>query len=83
MDFGQALQAMKDGNAVSRTEWNEEGLNARMRLQVPDEHSKMTKPYFYMDYMLTNAETLDVEFIREPAVLASGNILANDWYVVE
>lgn len=48
MDFGAALQELKRGNKVERSGWNGKGL--WLELQTPDENSKMTLPYIYINY---------------------------------
>lgn len=45
MTFGKAIKEMHDGNAVRLPTWSQE---VTIRIQVPDEHSKMTAPYFYV-----------------------------------
>ena len=47
VDFGEALKALKAGKKVARKGWNGKGIF--VMLQVPDEHSKMTRPYLYID----------------------------------
>ena len=47
MTFGQAIEALKAGKKVSRKGWNGKGMY--IQLQVPDEHSKMTSPYLYVE----------------------------------
>lgn len=46
MNFGQAIELLKQGKKVQRNGWN--GKNMWLELQVPDEHSKMSLPYIYM-----------------------------------
>lgn len=46
-DFGTALQALKENHKVARKGWNGNGIF--LELQVPDENSKMTQPYIYME----------------------------------
>ena len=53
MDFGAALQELKRGNKVARSGWNGKGLS--IELQTPDENSKMTLPYLFMNYPATPA----------------------------
>lgn len=53
MNFGQAIEAMEAGSKVARTGWNGKGLS--VELQVPDENSKMTLPYIFMNYPATPA----------------------------
>ncbi len=45
MTFGKAIKEMQDGQAVRLPKWSED---VRIRIQIPDEHSKMTAPYFYV-----------------------------------
>ena len=46
-DFGWALSKLRCGWPVRRRGWNGKGIF--IKLQVPDEHSKMTSPYIYID----------------------------------
>lgn len=47
MNFGKALEALKEGKKVARAGWNGKGIY--IELQLPDQHSKMTLPYIYPD----------------------------------
>ena len=49
MNFGQALEDLKIGARVARMGWNGKGIF--IELQIPDEHSKMTSPYIFIDTM--------------------------------
>lgn len=71
MNFGQALEALKDGNKVAREGWNGKGM--WINLQVPDAHSKMTLPYIYMKTACEN---------QVPWLASQTDILADDWVVV-
>ena len=51
-----------------------------LQLQVPDEHSKMTLPYIYLNYPATEQNP---KGNRVPWVASQTDILANDWYVLE
>lgn len=48
MDFGEALHQLLSGNCyyIRREAWNPD---VRIKLQVPDEHSKMTARYLYVE----------------------------------
>lgn len=70
MNFGQAIEALKAGKCVSRAGWNGKGM--WLALQVPDAHSKMSRPYIYM-------KTADGKLV--PWVASQTDILANDWEV--
>ena len=47
MNFGQALEKLKEGEKVSRLGWNGKGIF--IELQIPDENSKMTSPYVFIN----------------------------------
>ena len=71
MDFGKALEALKNGKKVAREGWNGKGM--WINLQVPDAHSKMTLPYIYMKTACEN---------QVPWLASQTDILATDWVVV-
>lgn len=84
MNFGQALEHLKQGGAVARTGWNGKGM--WLELQVPDEHSKMTLPYIYLNYPGTPASlTAPANHInaRVPWLASQTDVLAEDWTTVE
>lgn len=66
--FGQALEALKSGERVTREGWN--GKDMWLALQVPDEHSKMTLPYIYM-------KTVQGDLV--PWLASQTDMLAEDW----
>jgi hypothetical protein len=81
--FCQAIEALKDGRKVARRGWNGKGLH--LELQVPDEHSKMTLPYIYMQYpSLKASDTAPESHIdaRVPWLASQTDMLAEDWMVV-
>lgn len=69
MDFGKALDEVKKGNQVYRSGWN--GKRMWVALQVPDENSKMRRPYLYM-------KPVDGDLV--PWVASQSDILADDWF---
>jgi len=71
MNFGDALDELKDGSKVARRGWNGKGMH--IELQVPDEHSKMRRPYLFMS-------PVDGELV--PWVASQTDLLAEDWEVV-
>jgi hypothetical protein len=71
MDFGKAIEALKSGLCVSREGWNGKGM--WLALQVPDEHSKMGRPYIYMS---------DAQGLLVPWLASQTDMLADDWGVV-
>lgn len=67
-DFGWALAALRDGKRVAREGWNGRGM--WVALQVPDEHSKMRRPYLFM-------RPVDGDLV--PWVASQSDLLATDW----
>lgn len=68
MTFGTALRKLTEGARIHRQGWNGKGM--WLALQVPDEHSKMTRAYIYMS-------TVDGDLV--PWVASQTDILAADW----
>ena len=77
MNFGLALEAIKQGKKVSRSGWNGKGL--WLELQVPDAHSKMTLPYIFMSYPQDAKTTPGA---RVPWLASQTDVLAEDWLIV-
>jgi hypothetical protein len=71
MDIGQAITVMRNGGRVTRSGWN--GAGQWIALQVPDEHSKMGKPYLYIS-------PVDGSFV--PWLASQTDLLADDWAAV-
>lgn len=71
-NFSVALLQLKLGKRISRVGWN--GVDQWVELQTPDEHSKMTLPYFYL-------RTVRSELV--PWVPSQTDLLAEDWICVE
>lgn len=70
-NIGSAVALMRVGRAVARAGWNGKGME--LRLQVPDDHSKMSLPYVYM-------RTVQGDLV--PWLCSQTDLLADDWYVV-
>lgn len=71
MNFGQAIELLKNGKRVSRFGWNGKGM--WLALQVPDVNSKMGHPYVYMS---------DVNGMLFPWNPNNLDVLAEDWGIV-
>ena len=71
VDFGTAIFCLKRGDRVARAGWNGKGM--WLALQVPDEHSKMRRPYIYMS---------DAQGLLVPWLASQTDMLAEDWEVV-
>jgi len=75
MNFGKAIEALKEGKKVARNGWNGRGMF--LQLQVPDENSKMTFPYPY--FTIPNCE----EGTRViPYASTIVDIMSEDWEIV-
>ena len=72
MNFGEAIEALKDGERVCRKGWN--GANQWLALQMPDEHSKMKHPYIYISPV--NGQLV-------PWLASQTDMLSEDWVLAE
>lgn len=79
MDFGYALNALREGKAVRRKNWNGKGMD--LKLQVPDEHSKMTLPYVYIEYPVGHPAY--PEGSRVPWLASQTDLLMDDWELAD
>ncbi len=70
--FGQAIEHLKADSKckIARKGWNGKGMY--LKLQVPDEHSKMSLPYIYMFTACEN---------QVPWLASQTDILAEDWEI--
>ena len=80
MTFGGALEALKDGRKVARKGWNGKGIH--IALQRPDENSKMTSPYIYIDTTGLQTDNPDAPKSRVPWLASQTDMLAEDWVLV-
>jgi hypothetical protein len=71
-NFGWALEMLRDGRRVCREGWNGRGMY--LELQVPDEHSKMTLPYIFMQTVQGNLV---------PWLASQTDLLSEDWQLVD
>lgn len=75
--FSEALAELKHGAAaIQRSGWNGNGL--LVKLQKPDDYSKMTLPYLYIEYPPDSKTTPGA---RCPWLASQTDILAEDWAV--
>jgi len=79
MDFQYALTALKEGQKVSRSGWNGKGMCLKM--QVPDENSKMTLPYIYIEYPVDHIAF--PKGCRVPWLASQTDLLSDDWGIVD
>lgn len=75
--LGAALDTLRLGLAVRRSGWNGKGM--WLKLQTPDDHSKMTEPYIYIEYPPGHAAY--PQGSRVPWLASQTDLLANDWEV--
>ena len=66
--FGWAIEAMKVGEKCYREGWNGHGM--WIMIQNPDEHSKMTKPYIFMNTAQND---------QIPWLASQADMLEDDW----
>ena len=80
MDFGKALECLKEGSRVAREGWNGKGIY--IELQRPDENSKMTSPYIYIDTTGLQTDNPAAPKSLVPWLASQTDMLAEDWAVV-
>jgi hypothetical protein len=68
--FGEALRHLKNGKAVRLQQWKEDVC---IKAQYPDEHSKMTAPYLYVES----------RFGRVPWKETMIELFSEEWQLVE
>jgi hypothetical protein len=81
MSLGVALEFLKTGHRVARKGWNGKGIF--LELRRPDEHSKMTQPYIYIDTTGLVTNNPDAPKGRVPWLASQTDLLAEDWVIVE
>lgn len=69
--FGWAIKQLRNGSKVYREGWNGKGM--WLELQVPDENSKMMRPYIFMS-------PVDGKLV--PWVASQTDVLGEDWYSI-
>lgn len=69
MTFSKAFEEVKHGKAIRLPQWNKD---VSIKAQYPDEHSKMTAPYLYVES----------RFGRVPWKETNIELFSNDWEVV-
>jgi hypothetical protein len=84
LPFGLALELVKQGYSIARKGWNGKGL--KVSLQVPNESSKITLPYLYMQYPPTPASDSAPRShtnARVPWLASQTDMLSSDWFIVK
>lgn len=80
MNFGQAIEALKQGKRVAREGWNGKGIF--IELQIPDENSKMTHPYIFIDTTGLNTQNTKAPKNRVPWLASQTDMLSDDWVIL-
>ena len=80
-DFGVALKKLKEGKKCRRSGWNGKGIF--IELQRPDEHSKMTHPYIFIDTTGLQTDNPDAPKDRVPWLASQTDMLAEDWECID
>lgn len=78
VSFSVALEAVKQGKFIQRFGWN--GIGLLVKAQYPDEHSKMTLPYLYIEYP---SDATNTPGARCPWLASQTDIMSDDWEVIE
>ncbi|MEE1362046.1 MAG: DUF2829 domain-containing protein [Selenomonadaceae bacterium] len=81
MNFGEALTGLKAGKAMARRGWNGKGIF--IKVQFPDEYSKMTAPYIYIDSSGLQTSNPDAPKNCVPWLASQTDMFAEDWEVKE
>ena len=79
MNFGQAFEQVKQGKGMRLPQWKTDVV---IRAQYPDEHSKMTQPYIYIDTTDLVTNNLAAPKGRVPWLASQTDMLAEDWETV-
>lgn len=77
MDFGRAIDGMREGLKMRRAGWNGKGM--WVALQEPDAGSMNTLPYIYIEYPVGHVAYPNGS--RVPWLASQTDMLANDWEV--
>jgi len=77
MNFGEAIESLKEGNKVARKGWNGKGIF--IELQRPDAPSKMTSPYIFIDTTGLQSSNEYAPRSLVPWLASQTDMLAEDW----
>jgi len=80
MNFGEAIKSLKSGNKLARVGWNGKGIF--LELQVPNEHSKMSSTYIYIDTTGLQTDNALAPRVLVPWLPSQTDILSEDWVEV-
>jgi len=80
MNFGNAIEALKAGKKVARAGRNGKGIF--IEIQTPDEYSKMTHPYIFIDTTGLQTDNIAAPKNRVPWIASQTDMLSDDWMLV-
>ena len=86
MDFSKALVNLRDWRKITREWWNWKWMF--LELQTPDEHSKMTLPYIYMNIPKCDCKWKSKacnncwKYNRVPWLASQTDLLVDDWDIL-
>ena len=80
MKFGDAIEELKNGNKLARSGWNGKGIF--IELQIPDEHSKMSHPYIFIDTTGLVSDNDKAPRSLVPWLASQTDMLSEDWELV-
>jgi len=80
LNFGYAIEALRNGQRVSRKGWNGKGIF--IELQIPDNKSKMSHPYIYIDTTGLISDNKDAPRSLVPWLPSQTDMLSCDWCIL-
>jgi len=80
MNFGKAIELLEEGRKVCRKGWNGKGIF--IELQRPDENSKMSHPYIFIDTTGLQTDNELAPKNRVPWLPSQTDMLSGDWVEV-
>mgnify|MGYP003515084937 CR=1 FL=1 len=81
--YSVALYLLKNGFKVSRKGWGWKGTSVYLKIQFPDENSKMTEPYVFMYKQMFDDKGNNIKTKVFPVPVSDESILSNDWFLIE
>jgi len=79
-NFGEVIRELKNGKSARREGWNGKGIF--IKLHRPDENSKMTSPYIYINTTGLQTDNPEASKSLVPWLASQTDILAEDWLVI-
>jgi hypothetical protein len=81
MVLNYGTPALYAGKKIARENWNGKGIF--VAAQIPDENSKMSSPYLYIDTTGLQSDNADAPRSCVPWAPSQTDMFACDWVVVE